>query len=41
MSDGDTSTAGGDDFVRELVRNELSNGVVNRVITRFPPEPNG
>ena len=41
VSDGDTSTAGGDDFVRELVRNELSNGVVNRVITRFPPEPNG
>ncbi|MGA1568987.1 MAG: glutamine--tRNA ligase, partial [Ilumatobacteraceae bacterium] len=41
MSDGDTSTAGGDDFVRELVRNELSNGVVDRVITRFPPEPNG
>ena len=29
------------DFVRELVRRELADGVVQGVVTRFPPEPNG
>ena len=30
-----------EDFVREMVRNDLRNGTYNRVQTRFPPEPNG
>ncbi len=29
------------DFVRELIRRELAEGRVDRVVTRFPPEPNG
>ena len=29
------------DFVRELVRRDLAEGVFDRVQTRFPPEPNG
>ena len=29
------------DFIRERIRGELDSGVVSRVVTRFPPEPNG
>ena len=29
------------DFVREIVRNDLAQGVHASVVTRFPPEPNG
>jgi glutaminyl-tRNA synthetase len=35
------STQNQRDFIREQVANDLQNGVVQRVITRFPPEPNG
>ncbi|MEL0013769.1 MAG: glutamine--tRNA ligase/YqeY domain fusion protein [Rhodospirillales bacterium] len=30
-----------DDFVRDIIRNDLSKGSHQAVITRFPPEPNG
>jgi glutaminyl-tRNA synthetase len=29
------------DFLRELVRQDLAAGRVNKIVTRFPPEPNG
>ena len=29
------------DFIRDIVRADLAAGRVTRVITRFPPEPNG
>jgi glutaminyl-tRNA synthetase len=31
----------GRDFIREQIENDLRTGVVERVVTRFPPEPNG
>ena len=30
-----------EDFIREIVKNDLSSGKHNAPITRFPPEPNG
>ena len=35
------SSAGGSDFISEIIRDDLKNGKVNYVHTRFPPEPNG
>jgi len=32
---------GGRDFIREIVHGDMLSGVVNAVVTRFPPEPNG
>jgi len=32
---------GGLDFIREIVKEDLSRGVHTGVVTRFPPEPNG
>jgi glutaminyl-tRNA synthetase len=29
------------DFIRDRIRAELDSGAVSRVVTRFPPEPNG
>ena len=29
------------DFIRERVRTDLDTGLHSRVVTRFPPEPNG
>lgn len=28
-------------FIRQMIQNELDKGIVNQVVTRFPPEPNG
>lgn len=28
-------------FIEEIITNDLENGVVDSIITRFPPEPNG
>ncbi|MEO5880236.1 MAG: glutamine--tRNA ligase, partial [Candidatus Eisenbacteria bacterium] len=30
-----------EDFIREIVKADLARGTVKRVVTRFPPEPNG
>ncbi len=39
----DTSVAAGDhsNFIRDIIDNDLSNNKLNKVVTRFPPEPNG
>ena len=29
------------DFIREIISKDLSDGKYKRIITRFPPEPNG
>ena len=29
------------DFIRDQIRDDLANGTVERLLTRFPPEPNG
>ena len=29
------------DFIREKIQTDLRSGVIKRVVTRFPPEPNG
>ncbi len=42
MVDTDTTpTEVGRDFIRDIVQADLDAGRVKRVITRFPPEPNG
>lgn len=33
--------AEGKNFIEEIVENDLKSGLVNEIITRFPPEPNG
>jgi glutaminyl-tRNA synthetase len=40
MPENDTGDAGLD-FIREIVREDLASGKHSRVVTRFPPEPNG
>lgn len=35
------STASASDFIRDIVREDLSENRVREVVTRFPPEPNG
>jgi len=35
----DAADDGPRDFVREIVARDLENGVHDRVVTRFPPEP--
>ncbi len=37
----DASTLERQDFLREMVREDLAAGRVTEVVTRFPPEPNG
>ena len=37
----ETGEAGGGDFIRDIVREDLAAGRHPGVITRFPPEPNG
>ncbi|MEK6604057.1 MAG: glutamate--tRNA ligase family protein, partial [Nitrospirota bacterium] len=34
------SSAGGN-FIREIVEQDLATGKHSRIVTRFPPEPNG
>jgi glutaminyl-tRNA synthetase len=29
------------DFIRDKIREDLANGTVGSLVTRFPPEPNG
>jgi glutaminyl-tRNA synthetase len=28
-------------FIEEIVENDLSSGKYDKIVTRFPPEPNG
>ena len=38
----ETATAEvGRDFIREIIQGDLAAGRVQKVVTRFPPEPNG
>ncbi len=45
MSEHDTPAAEAsndrEDFIREIVKADLAAGTVRKVVTRFPPEPNG
>ena len=36
-----SETEGGRDFIRDIIREDLSAGRHDAVVTRFPPEPNG
>ena len=39
MASPDSSAAG--NFIREIVEQDLATGKHRRIVTRFPPEPNG
>ena len=42
MSARDSSTSRSRDFIRDMVEKDLASGkYAGRVVTRFPPEPNG
>ncbi len=41
MSNDTSSTPEHSDFIRDIVASDLSDGRVDSVVTRFPPEPNG
>lgn len=36
-----TNTTEKNDFIRQIIRNDLAEGKHKKIITRFPPEPNG
>jgi glutaminyl-tRNA synthetase len=38
---GETATAAGRDFIRDIIEADLAAGRTTQVVTRFPPEPNG
>ncbi len=38
---GDNDSGVITNFIREIVKSDLNSGIVDKVITRFPPEPNG
>ena len=29
------------DFIREIIRDDISENIHEKIVTRFPPEPNG
>ena len=37
----DTTAEAGRDFIRDIVQADLSSHKHSRIVTRFPPEPNG
>src|SRR6187200_3203556 len=41
IRDRSPGAAPGEDFIRDIVRADLAAGRHSRVVTRFPPEPNG
>jgi len=42
MSDQDTvAEDGAQDFIRKVIRDDLASGRHQKIVTRFPPEPNG
>ncbi len=40
-TDGEQPSAERQDFLREIVQQDLASGRISEVVTRFPPEPNG
>ena len=41
MTDKTSSPTPATDFIRNIIRKDLASGKHKRIITRFPPEPNG
>ena len=41
IPDPSAAPAEREDFIREIVKADLASGAVRKVVTRFPPEPNG
>ncbi|HKJ53287.1 MAG TPA: glutamine--tRNA ligase/YqeY domain fusion protein [Gammaproteobacteria bacterium] len=41
MSDSSAEQAGGTNFIRDIIDADLASGRISKVVTRFPPEPNG
>ena len=41
MSDSSADHGDSSNFIRDMIDADLANGKVTRIVTRFPPEPNG
>jgi len=41
MTAAETTMEAGRDFIRDIVEADLANGRYRKIVTRFPPEPNG
>ena len=41
MTEPSAETSGGSNFIRDIIDADLASGKVSKVVTRFPPEPNG
>ena len=41
MSDSSADTSDSSNFIRDIIDADLASGKVEKVVTRFPPEPNG
>jgi glutaminyl-tRNA synthetase len=41
MTNPSAETSGGSNFIRDIIDADLASGKVSKVVTRFPPEPNG
>ena len=41
MSDNNTKAVQANDFIRNIIREDLASGKHQQIVTRFPPEPNG
>jgi glutaminyl-tRNA synthetase len=41
MNKPSAESSGGSNFIRDIIDADLASGKVSRVVTRFPPEPNG
>ena len=41
MSDNNSKAVQANDFIRNIIREDLASGKHQKIVTRFPPEPNG
>ena len=41
MSDNNSKAVQANDFIRNIIREDLASGKHQQIVTRFPPEPNG